>query len=443
MLRNFVILLVCLSNLAPCKAQSDKVAPNQSDSSLITAQILVSARIVVLEGDVGYTAFYGRGMPTAEKAKESLEKEIRDWGRFTIVDEPSIADLVLVMFEGNRSYGASDIIRTARLEVYPASTPRRRGDIPLWRASENGSSILPTSAAPKVARKLRAFLEDLDKNTPPLSKTESAARATPEDLTPLPPRPEKYANPIEIIARAKTYTIRGHGGEGTQTVMERFWSPKVGGRSEADMAAADIQDQMQAWGRMQYVEEVPRADIVLEANQWDVNAGFQYLHQVKAGIRVAEGGVAYQRSDPDLWTSGTQPGYLHHLIDLLRFDVEQYENKTPAAPSNVANEDYQRAVKLIQSAMKKKYEGDRDAQLGEAIMELRRSLRTDYAYAPAHFQLGEVLYQLGYYSNAVYEYRLAMQLQPGMPGARQALVAALREIPDRDEALKAAQDQTP
>lgn len=426
---------------SPAPSGSGNAAPPMTQE-----QLLISAKAVALEGGVGYTAFYGIGLrPSSDKSRRLLEKEIRKWGRFSVVEDVSKADLVLVLLEGNRSVGEDDFVRTARLDVFPGGSPRRRGDTPLWEGNESGNSLLWTSGVPKVVGKFRAFVEGLEKTTPRVDPTRLAsssgtpAAALPASPAPLPPRPHRYTNPMEIVAHARTYTIRGYGGEGTPTFFERHLFPNLG-RFDRDSATAEIRDQMQAWGRMQFVDQVSAADIVIAANQWDENAWSRYMHEVKSGMQVAEGGVAYQRGDPALWTSGTQNGNLRHLVDFLRFDVEQFESGALPVSTRIANKDYQSGAKLVESAARKKSGLERNDQFAEAILLLRRSLRADYGYAPAHIQLAAALCATRFYFDAVYEYRLALQLQPGTPDALRGLAIALGSIPDFDEAARAAQD---
>jgi Flp pilus assembly protein TadD len=88
----------------------------------------------------------------------------------------------------------------------------------------------------------------------------------------------------------------------------------------------------------------------------------------------------------------------------------------------LANKDYDRGCDRIESAGKKKGR-QRSDLLFEAVAELHKSLRVDYGYAPAHERLGTALRQLGFDSNAVYEYNLALQLQPSMQEALDGLAS--------------------
>jgi tetratricopeptide (TPR) repeat protein len=480
-----VLRLVSLLLLGSSLAASSQTVVSTNDCTRMSPprtggptpeQTLVSAKKVVLIGGLGYVAANGivKGMnPSEKKAQEYLEKEIGKWGRFTVIDDPAKADLVLVLFEGNRSQGRGGVIRTAMLVVFPGGPPPKRGDIPIWRDDENGGALIPTTAAPKVVGKLRSHIENLEKTTahvdltvlcapapaPSASVAASTAQGAPGNAEgsgtaqapvvntiaaaqeeQLPPRPEKYFNPLEVIAKAKTYTIRGSGGEGGRSGLDKHLG--IFGREGSDVheSMGEIFKQMTEWGRLQYVDEVTKADITILVDQWDENAGSRYSHVVKSVVRVAEGGVAFQRHDPSLWGSGTQLVDTKHMIDLLRTDVEHSEQSRQLKTTETANKEFERGSKQLESGLKKKYESEKQDECGEAILHLRRSLYGDYDYAPAHKQLGRALRELNYNLDAAFELKLALAMQPEMHEAMKDLALALGAIPDWDEAIKTAQE---
>jgi superkiller protein 3 len=425
-------------------------------SPLTHEQLLVSARKVALIGSVGYVAATGLALnPSGEKAQQLLDDQIRKWGRFSVIEDPNKADLVLVLFEGNRSTGHGGTIRTARLVVLPGGGPPKRGDIPLFDESDNGGVLLPTSAAPKVVARFRSYLESLDKTTPPVplpaiappSGTSLATNTQPPSSAPAPAaattpalheRPHTYTNPLEIIANAKTYTLRGSGADGAKFAIDKQLG-RFGGRSgDVQDALHDVYAQMSDWGRMQYVEEALNADIVLVVYQWDVRAETRYP-AVRSALNVAQGGEAYQREDTPLWTSGTQEGETKGLVGMLRLDVEQFTAPVPLV-AEAGNSQFERGSKLVDSAGKKKYQGEKENISNEAIHTLRESMRTAYAFPPAHERLGTALRLSRFYPDAVYEYKRALQLQPGMRDALDGLVYALAGIPDYDEAINTARE---
>jgi len=469
--------ILAIALLSTTLVQAQEPAPSAEKAPAGTAaqaptmsreQLLSSARKVALIGAVGHVAEYGIAMnPSAKKAQESLEKEVGKWGRFTVVESPVQADLVLFLFEGNRAAGGGGTIRTARLAVFPGGPPPKRGDVPLWDGDASGG-ILATSGAPKVIAKFRAYLEDLDKTVPavkasaatPSAPTKPAAAVASESTSAAAPdigsteakpvaaaspkawnsRPTKYFPPYEIIGQAKTFTMRGKGAAGKQGVFDKAFG--VGKYSDVQSAMGDIYRGMQIWGRMEYVEEVPKADLVIVVYQWDTRVYSKQFHGVQSAIQVAEGGEAFQREDPALWASGTANGTARDLIANLRFELDQYSQKQQLQATHAANKQYERGCDSMESAenKKEKYVAERNELLFEAIAELRQSLRNDYGYAPAHERLGTALRQLGFDSDAAYEYKLALQLQPGMQEALKGLASALTSIRDYDEGVQVAQE---
>lgn len=442
------ILFVALLSSALAHAQANQphnpsaVTPAPI-ATMNREQVLASARKVALVGALGHVAATGVALnPSAKKAQELLEKEVRKWGRFTVVEDPAQADLVLILFEGNRAAGSGGTIRTARLAVVPGGPPPKRGDLPLWDGEASGT-IFATSGAPKVISQFRAYLENLDKTVPAVAALlhgpppvtppagESAPTVTPESPgalatarpVPLPApsvatgRPAKYLPPFDIIGKAKTYTLRGKGPAGKQGTYELFGVRKY---SNLQSAMGDICQQMRDWGRMEYVKEVPKADLVILVYQWDERAYSRQFHGVRSAIQIAEGGEAFQREDPSLWASGTVNGSTKDLISHLRFEFDRFQAAQVLEATHAANKDYGRGCDRMESA-EKKTGWQRSDLLFEAVAELHKSLRADYGYAPAHERLGTALRQLGFDSNAVYEYKLALQLQPGMQEALDGL----------------------
>ena len=461
-MRTLTILLWVCSVFASAQTDvrgSEPVSTTPPNVPRTKEQILVSARKVTLIGAVGHVAQWGLALnPSEKKAQEILNKEVAKWGRFTVIPDPAQADLVLVLMEGNRAAGGGGVIRTARLVVQPGGKPPKPGDIPLWDEDANGS-ILATSGAPKVIARFRAYLENLDKTVsavpavaPPAAETNTPAPAVPAPATVTPPpaaantvslaRPpapklHAYTPPFEIISRGKTYTLRGVGADGKQGTFDKVLG--VGKYSDIQSAMGQIHDQMSAWGQMEYVKEVPEADLVIVVYQWDTRTNSRQFHGIQSAVQVAEGREAFQREDPALWVSGTVNGAVPDMIGNLRFEMDQSTQLAGLSASHNANKNYNHGSDWIESALKKKghYRSD---PLFEAVAELRKSLRADYGYAPAHERLAAALQELGFHCNAAYEYKLALQLQPGMQDALRGLIEALAAIPDYPTAREAAQE---
>lgn len=462
------ILLGTALTATHAAAQTSMLAPKPDAK---TEQLLAGARTVALFGELGYVAETGIALnPSAEKAQQSLEKEVRKWGRFTVVENPAKADLVLVLYAGNRAAGGGGVFATAQLVVFPGGPVPKRGDIPFWNEDASGSLLSP-AATPKVIAKFRAYLENLDKTisanatsaplapatqpappvqnsqTTPAQSTQAAAAVTekkPEEsaqpaVASAPhPRPQKFISPFELIGNAKTYTLRGHGAAGEQGTYDKIFG--TGKYSDIQSAMADIFQQMNAWGRMQYVTEVPKADLVITVNQWDTRVYSKQFHGIQSSIVVAEGGEAYQREDPPLWTSGAANGTTTELISNLRFEFERSASTQTLEATHDSNKEYNRGCDSLDASEKSKYAEEQKDLLNDAVSELRHALRDNYGYPPAHERLGTALRYLGIYSDAVYEYKLALQLQPTMQEAIRGLAIALARVPDYDEALKAVSE---
>src|SRR5438874_7369278 len=90
-------------------AQDSKASPPSNTSATHTepALTLASAKSVYLAAELGdvVRSGLGRGFPNAERAQAGLRDAVGKWARFTIVDAPEKADLVLVIVEGNRNSG--------------------------------------------------------------------------------------------------------------------------------------------------------------------------------------------------------------------------------------------------------------------------------------------------------------------------------------------------
>jgi superkiller protein 3 len=438
----------------PAPAAATEQRSEQKDQ-----QLLRNAKRVALIGTTGYIAATGVALnPSAKKAQESLEKEVKKWGRFTVVTDPLQADIVLVLAEGNRAAGGGGTIRTARLTVFPGGPPPKRGEIPLWDEQANGS-IFATSGAPKVLSQFRSYLEDLDHRLPALTTNNdpppaaqvpsTSAPAAPESSTPPPaatlpptrdviaPRPAKYVPPLEIISKAKTFSLRGKGTTGDQGKFEKFMG--VGKYGDVYSAMAEVYQQLSASDRLQYVEDVSKADIVVLVYQWDTRTYSRQFHGVRTAIQIAEGGAAFEREDPSLWVSGTVQGTTRELVDNLWSDLARFEHPETSQPTHEASKNYNRGCDTLDSAEKNSGHSKTEL-LFESVAEFRKALRADPNYAPSHERLGTALLLLGYDSAAAYEFKQALRLQPNTHDTLISLAKALGSIPDFKEAEQSVRE---
>lgn len=108
----------------------------------------------------------------ATKAKKDVERMLTEWERFTVVDDPAQADLVLFIFE--------DSVPSSRFATMQGDTKHRLRDRlglfrsrsaaegisePLWADSHTESAFgaLTGSSAAKVADKFRRAVEDAER----------------------------------------------------------------------------------------------------------------------------------------------------------------------------------------------------------------------------------------------------------------------------------------
>lgn len=107
----------------------------------------------------------------AEKARKSVEEKIREWGRFTVLDTVTDADLVLVVFEDtvepsgfSKMQGDSKSRLRDTLAVFRGGDPPSSAQ-PLWAAvsTESTFGALTGSSAGKVASQWREDVEKLSK----------------------------------------------------------------------------------------------------------------------------------------------------------------------------------------------------------------------------------------------------------------------------------------
>ena len=121
---------------------------------------------------------------SADKAREELADGIRKWNRFTIVDDPLRADIVIVVFEdtvepsaftkvtGDRKHRLRE-----RLAVYPPDRPTE----PLWANEVRESTVNALTGSP-VGKVVDKFREDLEKATTAERQASRLPSSNPWDL---------------------------------------------------------------------------------------------------------------------------------------------------------------------------------------------------------------------------------------------------------------------
>jgi hypothetical protein len=139
---------------------------------------LASAERVYLAAELGTTvpAGSGRGSPSAERAREGLEKAMTKWGRFTLVDDPEKADLILVIVEGSRNSGVRVGLLTERLLIARGGSDRTAF---LWKSNSYDGGIRDYRPVARTVDEFRAAVEEYDKKLPTelVAQTRAARRS--------------------------------------------------------------------------------------------------------------------------------------------------------------------------------------------------------------------------------------------------------------------------
>ena len=129
-------------------------------------QVVAAAKTVSVGGLLGAKATlclgpsWG-GCPSAGGAKKRVEKSLRKWGRFTLVEDQTKADLVLVVVEG---MGRPRLLNGpgtpwATLQVFQGPGPVAEGADPLWKASATPSLLWNFPPTEQLVKELRKDVE--------------------------------------------------------------------------------------------------------------------------------------------------------------------------------------------------------------------------------------------------------------------------------------------
>ncbi len=93
-------------------------------------------------------------------AKQKVEDAIRKWGRFTVLDDPTKADLVLlVVVRSHMKFGAE--VRSDELFAFPGGGIPDRNSVALWQSGDTKAAW--GFAATKVTRKFQEYVQGLEK----------------------------------------------------------------------------------------------------------------------------------------------------------------------------------------------------------------------------------------------------------------------------------------
>lgn len=145
------------------------VTPPVPQQVLEAKTVYVVARVGQVLGGVGY-------MPDPQRARRQVEENLEKWGRYKLVDDPTKADLVLVIVEQHTGNAAvankidSGTVATAHayevavlgdvLSVYPGGRLPDDNTQPFWTGIESSGWSWPAN---RVIHKFRKDVETAEK----------------------------------------------------------------------------------------------------------------------------------------------------------------------------------------------------------------------------------------------------------------------------------------
>lgn len=192
----WLVLLVALSAPAsssqpkqetePPEAKSDPTLPADEFEAGGVRQVILSAKTTSV---VGVRRLWRSSLADPVAAKKRVEKRVRKWGRFTVVDDPTQADLVLVIIEGTNDHtndgscnhdddesfhwflpsgcesdGKVTYRLTARLRVFRGADFSKPDPTPLWDSGEiENFSYFISAPAARALGLFRKFVKALEK----------------------------------------------------------------------------------------------------------------------------------------------------------------------------------------------------------------------------------------------------------------------------------------
>jgi hypothetical protein len=189
-------LLCSAAAFPPEPSQVNKLSEGQTGPALCADQSepeksghpILSAKTVCVVGELGTVVpqLFGRFDPNPAYARKQVEKVIRKWGRFTLVEDPEQADLALVVVEGTKEHTYSvedpkwyqnrertETLLVDRLLVFKGgkSTKADENVTLLWDSGEieygeMTNTFLLRMPAKAAAIKFRKFVEGLEKGKP-------------------------------------------------------------------------------------------------------------------------------------------------------------------------------------------------------------------------------------------------------------------------------------
>ncbi len=448
----------------------DKQTTQMTSATPNAIDILLSAKTVAAVGDVGWREdVWLWGGSSREKSQKHLEQELQRWGRFKVVPDVAEADLVVLLIEGSRQrsvlggLGGKSPRAYSQLIVFKGGQLPKKFEKPLWQADED-AGMFSTSAAGKIVARFRQHVEQLalanpnrqqlvnqpsSKRTAPASpaavtQVATASAATPvETTTPAVPSPPPGAavaagapprnipetartpnvfDPVERMRNAKTVAIMVSAPR-----SKGSFGDKLFGLGSEQGASAIVQQELSAWNRFTLVDDPRRADLVFaayERNKACIGSGCGTAHSTKVDmIEVYEGGVALDRDDPPLWTSGAWIESMREQVRDLRNEIE----RDPKQIQPVSNPD----AKKLKNPDWRPEKVKLDQEIGDA----RRLLRKNWSDPGLHNRVGIALTWKGYLNSAGYEFHQALLLKPDYHNAHANLAELLAKLGDINGAI--------
>jgi hypothetical protein len=365
-MRNLVfVLCACLAlNARPAMpATTTQAQPAAAQETVPTIardprQLLVSAKSVAIVSRLGEVAETGRLMwdPNPDKAKDKLQKAVREWGRLTIVDDPAAADLVLVIVEGNRSSFIKQGELYEVLLAFPGGSSEREDSKPLWQQeAKEGFGGRP---ADKLLERFRKYVEGLEKSLPPAAPAHAGAQleTTPAKAEPVSaPPPEvavsqqsetqplipqegkplpdvhvsgaletwmaesnsgdmKMPLPIAELLAAKSIAVLTFGPEGAKGAKGFFGrmltgKSSMGREASASTAKEEAVRGIKKWKRYTIVEDPASADLVLSVREWNGTRAFTGRPYVAVKAALIKGGPDLLERPRVLWAGVQENEY--------------------------------------------------------------------------------------------------------------------------------------
>ena len=328
-------VLVLLTTILPAQSRAQEPSKPGGPNSRDPRQTLAVAKTVAVVARLGEVAQTGRWVmdPDPGRAGNALIKALQQWGRLTLVEDASQADLVLLIIEGNRSSFMKKGELFERLLVFPGGSGSTQQTTALWQ--EEGKEGLSGRPAAKLVAHLRKQIEDYEKTGPPLTSagashsgpgitstvSQSSAIPTAEPVAPelnsappaqqvasanahsaeplalgsrlesrmLQPVPDKFVPSAELL-KAKTVAVVSFGpqpeGGAKGFVGNMLTGTSSHKQANAQRAKEQVESEISKWNRYTLVDNPAQADLVIAVREWN-RAGFLGREYLASSIMTA------------------------------------------------------------------------------------------------------------------------------------------------------------